>query len=192
MTERLLTKLLPKNAVISGEGQGGNALITGFDVAAALAYGSLSKPAYHLGRAKYCNDKAAEKKLLTHFQRKIQRKIKTRKWHDTTGRAKGLAWLVLQEGVFGIPCKRCEGRGVIWTRRKKQGLGLEKTCYYCNGTGAGQWSDSKRADVAKISKVNWIKTWKPRNDAFIHYAIDLEHKVLRHLRRQLYGTATAE
>ncbi len=190
MTEKLLTKMLSRSVVFTGEGYGGKVGITGYDVAAALAYGTLSNPAYHLARAKYCDDKASEDKLLKYFQKKIQRTIGKNKWHNTKGRAKGLAWLVLHEGVYGIPCKACEGRGFLWKRRATKIKDWGKICHQCNGTGVGQLSAGKESAIAKISKVNWIKTWKSRNEEFIQYATELENKALRHLSHQLYDSAT--
>ena len=167
------------------EGIRGQSGISRSDVAAALAYGSLSKHAYHMGLAKYCNDKGAEGELLKHLERKIQRTIHKKKWRDADGRAKGLSLLVIQESVHGLLCKQCGGRGFIMKSLKNDGLVHRKPCEKCGGSGMGQLSETQRARITNIATSNWIKTWKPRNEEFMNYALDLETKVLQHLKRQL-------
>ena len=74
----------------------------------------------------------AEQALLKHFQDKIQRIIRKRKWHDTAGRAHGLALLILREEVHGLICKRCKGHGIILTYTRENNVNYQKHCEYCN------------------------------------------------------------
>lgn len=163
---------------------GGKTKFTCSDVAAALAYGNLSKPAYYLGRAKYCDDKAAEYALVVHLQEKIQQTIIDNKWRDAEGRAKNLALVVLIEGVYGLPCKHCQGSGCIW--HNKVYPYSEENCNNCSGNGMGKLSGAKKARMIKISKSNWARTWEARSHHFIRYVSELEMELIKHLQQQFF------
>lgn len=185
MTGHLLYKMLPHGANLMSEGIRGSQALSAVDIAAALALGSLPKHAYYFGLTKYCNDDKAKLSFLNHLESKIQKTIHRRKWHDAEGRARGLALLVLLEGIYGLLCHRCKGRGFVLSKIRRNELRHQKSCERCNGSGVGQISDTQRAKIAKVATSNWIKTWKTRNEEFMLYAHGLDAKVLRHLKRQL-------
>ena len=154
MASHLLYRMLPRGANLMSEGIHSSQTLSAADIAAALAFGSLSKHAYYFGLTKYCNNKKAECSLLNHLENKIQNAIHRRKWHDAEGRARGLAILVLMEGVHGLVCHRCKGRGFILSKTRHGHLSYQKSCERCNGSGIGRISDTKRASIAKIAKSN--------------------------------------
>lgn len=181
MTARLLTKLLPHGTNLNGSGIRAKSDISATDVAAALAYGSLPKYASYMGLAKYCADDHAKYSLLQHFERKIQRKINKQKWHDSQGRAKGLALLTVAECIHETECKSCNGHGVFIKRTANNG----KTCRACNGSGKSQLSCTQQSKIASISTSSWTRTWKHRHESFLQYAYCLEDKAIKHLKKQL-------
>ena len=185
MTEKLLTKLLPHGANLTTNGIHTKPVISATDVAAALAYGSLPKHAYQLGLAKYCADKHAELTLSKHLERKIQRTINKNKWHDSEGRAKGLASLVIIECIHEIKCKNCNGRGFTGKYSRKNHWSYGKLCHSCNGTGAGRLSYTAQAKIAKLSTSSWTRSWRLRNEPFVQYTYGLEARIIKHLKHQL-------
>lgn len=187
MSRRLLARMNPHSISPSNINSKTKPLISSSDVAAALAYGNLSKEAYYLGRAKYCDDKISEALLLQHLERKIQYAIQKNNWRDAPGRAKNLAKLVLAEGVYGLTCKRCQGRGYI----SKQAISNTsdrhaRACQSCHGTGFGKFSYDQKAHIINISKSNWARTWEARTLEFIYYVSKLEQELANHLRFQLF------
>ena len=184
MSEYLLSKITPSSVNPNPHGMNIRSAntISGFDVAAAFAYGSLPKHVYYAILAKYCADKAAEGILIAHFEDKIQTTIDKHNWHNAEGRARGLALLSIHEGIYGVKCKPCGGRGVVVRGKAKM---LISSCSSCHGSGEGGFSETQRARIAKISTSNWIRTWKHRYDHFIQYASELHNKALRHLSNHL-------
>ena len=186
MTARLLAKILPHSTNLTNDGSASSKpLFSASDVAAALAYGSLPKPAYHLGMAKYCNDLDAERHLLKHLHRKIQYTITRKKWRNAEHRAENLALLVIRECIHEGRCKRCDGHGFIVRLTGKDRLNYGKPCKACDATGIARLSATQQAKIANISTPSWIKIWRPRHENFVQYAHDLESRVSRHLKQQL-------
>ncbi|MEE8057201.1 MAG: hypothetical protein V3T17_05125 [Pseudomonadales bacterium] len=184
MSVKVLAKMTARGVVIDGIGKG-QILISAYDVAAALSYGSLPHPAYHLGLAKYCDDAAARDKLYKHIETKIQHKINSNNWQDAKERASCLALLVMQEAVYGLQCKVCHGRGFVRKRVQHKAVMLEeKQCQKCHGLGVGILSERKRAAIANIPKSSWIRNWILRIEEFKHYVVDLETKVIKQLAFQ--------
>ncbi len=185
MSQYLLTKLLPHGSNFLSDSAATKVNINASDVAAALGYGSLSKYACYMGLAKYCADIHASQQLLAHFERKIQRTITRKKWHDSMGRAKGLAILTLSESMHSIKCKHCKGHGTATKRNKINSIDERQLCKACLGTGNKQLSATQKSKIAQISTSSWTRTWKLRHDSFKDYADELECKAIKHLKKQL-------
>lgn len=185
MSVRLLSKMTAKNASIDSMGISGELKITSYDVAVALSYGTLSEYAYYLGRAKYCHDETAHTVLWEHLEERIQQAIKKNNWKDSEGRAKGMALLVLNEGVYRLPCTHCHGRGIIWKKSKGNGsINNGKQCAKCNGTGLGRLSERQRAKIANVPISSWTRTWASYHHKFICYVTGLESELISHMHRQ--------
>jgi hypothetical protein len=188
MSEHLLSKITPSSVNLHSLNVRSINTISSSDIAAAFAYGSLPKYAYYAALAKYCADKAAEGALIKYFEYKIQTTIVKNGWHDREGRARGLALLAIHEGIYGVKCKPCRGRGFMVKGKTKAKILMSAAispCLRCHGSGEGGFSETRRAKIAKISTSNWIRTWKLRNDQFVQGASELHDKALRHIRCQL-------
>lgn len=182
MSKHLLTKMLPRGVNLTSVGGAGKLEIGRYDVAAALGYGNLSEPAYHLGLAKYCDDAVATTKLFGYFRQLAQCAINSNKWQDAEKRADGLAHLMLMEGVFGVKCKACKGMGS--TLKGRAGSMIRKDCEKCRGTGAGSLSQRQRGRIANVPSSSWDRNWKPRLEQLLVEVYDIERQLLCHLKTQ--------
>ena len=67
-----------------------------------------------------------------------------------------LAELAMQENVGSDRCRRCNGRGTIYTGYKNM------DCFNCEGSGVQKKTERYRAMFMGISTVMWTKLWKYR------------------------------
>jgi len=187
MSAELLTKLTPSSVNLERVGSGGVPDINRYDVAAALAYGSLPTLAYHYGLSKYCMDAKASSNVLKTISEKIQLTIKMEGWPDEEGRSSKLAKLVLLESGHGITCTGCNGLGLIqFTEKSGRNHASSTECKKCEGSGVGQLSERKKAEIAGIPKSSWSRGWNERMSIFYEEINILDHVVSKHLGSQLF------
>ncbi|MGI0119064.1 hypothetical protein [Zooshikella sp. RANM57] len=182
MVEILLTKMNPKSCVLNERAKVTAVQITGYDIAAALSFGQLSKPAYYFARAKYCDDIQAIKKLEEHLIAFIQCEITMNNWPLGEGSIAGITELVIKEGVYGVRCKKCKGNGNIYTKHTK--LSSIEYCSRCNGSGFGALSQRERARTADIPLTTWNRHWERNFQYLLGYVEELNSQLLRHINKQ--------
>lgn len=181
MSESLLTKMSVRGCNWQSVA-GGTIDISEFDVAAALSFGNLSRPAYYLARAKYLDDAEALNWMKQHFSHQVLTTFAIDKSKNIDDKVSGLADLIVKEGMFGIHCKDCEGLGVIYSRNVLKPI--VGNCKSCNGTGHGRLSERERARTANIPVSSWNRKWKEKIYDFYNYVSDLNDEVISHVRRQ--------
>lgn len=177
MSEKLLTKLSIKGCDLNTI-RGGNIDITNYDVAAALGYGKLSKPAYYFARAKFCEDSQATQCLLEFFKHYVKKSLNSLKLNDTPKVVSGVCELMVSEAVFGIRCKKCQGLGHI-----KKGASF-MDCEKCTGTGTGNLSQRVRAKTVGVPVTTWHRSWNKHLPEFFSYVDLLQDEVKRHIHYQ--------
>ncbi|MCV2883326.1 hypothetical protein OE749_01275 [Aestuariibacter sp. AA17] len=181
MSTSLLNKLVPHGVSLDSVGAG-RQQITRSDVAAALGFKGLSKPASYFGLAKYCDDNAAASKLTEYLESYIEHCASRENWSQGLKSANGLAQLMMLEGVYGVTCKKCKGVGSVITSRN-YAFSTEE-CGRCRGTGAMVLSGRQRASIAEISPSSWERHWKSRLDFLLQHIYELEDQLHTHLKRQ--------
>ncbi|WP_299494617.1 hypothetical protein [uncultured Shewanella sp.] len=184
MSIRLLNKMTPRSVALDIV-RGGVPEISSSDVAAALSFGNLSEAACNFGLAKYCSDNIATYKLMDYFNEIIKEKVKIERWSQGINETEGLARLMMLEGVYGVRCNKCKGRGHIIQAQK--GRGVANECGKCHGSGLGTFSQRRRAEIANISSSSWDRHWKLRLDKLLVYAYELESQLNRHLKMQFFN-----
>ena len=183
MSIGLLNKLVPQSVALDSV-SGGKTEITSSDVAAALGFGNLSPAACNYGLAKYCASKLAANELMAFFNDIIKKQVKTEQWTQGLKSTEGLAQLMMLEGVYGVHCNKCKGRGIAV--HCKGGRGISKDCEKCHGTGLGAHSERRRAGIANISSSSWDRHWKLRLNSLLVCAYELEEQLHRHLKYQFH------
>ena len=104
MIEKLLTKLPPKEYNVDCVSKGTKHGINAYNIAAALSYGAIPQPAYLLTRTKYSEDVQAAKQFLEHVVNFVSEQIMNNNLPIGSGSIKGIATLLMQEGVSKIKC----------------------------------------------------------------------------------------
>ena len=157
MSVRLLNKLVPHSVSLDSVG-GGKADINACDVAAALGFGNLSGAACDFGFTKYCDDETSAYKLMDYFNAVVNKTALTEQWAQEIGDTRGLAQLMMLEGVYGVQCKKC--KGVCSQVQCKENRLEVINCEKCNGTGLGMLSQRQRARIANIPSSSWDRHFR--------------------------------
>ncbi|WP_027707714.1 hypothetical protein [Zooshikella ganghwensis] len=182
MVEILLTKMNPKSCVLNERAKVTAVQITGYDIAAALSFGQLSKPAYYFARAKYCDDIQAAKKLEEHLIEFIHCEIVVNNWSLGEGSIIGITELLIEEGVYGVRCKKCKGNGNIYIKHNQ--LSSVEDCTRCSGSGFGAFSQRERARTANIPLTTWNRHWERNFQYLLGYIEELNSQLIRHMSKQ--------
>jgi len=169
-----MTFLTPTGVMLGHVG-GGKRMLSWEDVAAAMGMGNLSQEAYLLGRAKYCNDGAANKDLQAVIAKKSARLIARRKWKSARDMSGDLALVACLEAVANNNCKPCHGTGVL----------LEETCDNCEGFGRDRIPEASKYNLANMDKRNWQRRWRPRYEEIYQMLVAAEDELAQHLAFQL-------
>lgn len=173
--DRMLLLLNPKQRSLDHI-PGGYNQIGWEDVAAALGMGNLDPLAYYLGRTKYCQDERAKQTLLNLMTQYAQFLAESNKWRTSTERLIRLCHLACQELIESPICKKCRGTGKV----------LNITCQYCNSEGYVRKSERSKYLFVGIDKRCWARRWKERYERLYSKVCDAEHRLIKHLSKQLF------
>lgn len=173
MSIALMAKMAPHGVMITGQGFGGLAAITGMDVAAALGMGQLSGGAYFFGLLKYCGDEAVESRVRQCIKINVGALAKAWEWKLTDGEFAKLCELTLAEGLSCPVCGLCNGSGVV----------AAKDCERCGGVGRVSRSGRERAAWLGVSETTYRRVWKGRVDDCYRTVVRWETELSEHLKR---------
>ncbi len=154
-------------------------VITGQDVAAALAMAKLPRPAYWFILAKYRQDSHAHgrienflSKLASHHQ---QHRGHACKSHQALGCARAALYCI----SCGRKCGECDGVGQVYNSKHAALCGL------CGGSGLGQHTQRHLARIAQIPISTWQRHWVTVADYLIQTLHEFESLAMARLSRQV-------
>jgi hypothetical protein len=170
----LMAKMTPHGCQITGMGFGGEAGITGLDVAGALGMGRLTHPAYLFGLLKYCSDHNVLSRIDRIMRGHVAAIGKSSRWFLTDDQIAGLARLAIVENIHCPVCDRCHGSGEIAAR----------PCDKCAGSGRIPMSARRRAEIAGIPWTTWRREWDGRAQQCYGVAHAWDVEIQAHLHQQ--------
>ncbi|WP_144395328.1 hypothetical protein [Pleionea sediminis] len=178
MSEQLLTKLSIRGSNLRSMARG-KVDINGYDIAASLAYGRLSKEAYYFARSKYCDDMESANLLLVFFNRFVSAKLSELGLSQPFEFVQGMSKLMLIESVLGTECVPCKGKGFLHIEDELI------DCNKCSRTGKASLSQRKRAEIVGVSLSSWHRNWNQYLPEFFSHTQELASQINRHIHRQL-------
>ncbi len=170
----MLAKMTAKGLVITGEGFGGETVLSAADVAGALA--SVRGVGYDLLLVKYAEDYSRVAPLISTFTAVIEAKEnKSRPGSITSEFAGYLARAIIADNLGGDLCSTCNGTG---THRYKN-------CTGCNGSGKRPPSATARATSLGLTRYEYKKFGLSMFNRYAGLLCEWEYSGLAEVSRNL-------
>lgn len=144
----------------------------------------LSAPAWALLIYMYIDDASGFAPLCAELARAARRDLESDgvKFPADKKLADALIELAAWETLNAPPCRCCQGEGYVWEGPKLL------TCERCGGAGR-RLLGSHRAQMVRMSRQRWSKTWAWRYGRILGYVTGLvgtwDSEIKRQLRREL-------
>lgn len=174
MSAELLAKMTAKGLVITGEGFGGEVILSSSDVAGALA--RVRGIAYDFLLLKYCGDESGINRLVETFGSVISAKENRRSPGSLSLLdAEIYARQIIADNLGGDICRTCRGTGVY----------RYKNCQGCQGKGKRVPSERARAEALGLTRYEYKRQGKRIYDRYAGLLAEYEGSGLGELAWQM-------
>lgn len=174
MSAELLAKMTAKGIVITGEGFGGEIVLSSSDVAGALA--RVRGIGFEILMLKYCGEMERFERLVSMLAGIISAKEnRARPGSLSLDRAEAISRAIVSDSLGGDLCRTCNGTGTY----------RYKTCQGCQGTGKRTPSERARANALNMTRYEYAKSGKDLYNRYSAMLSEAEGSGISRLRSQL-------